>query len=238
MPYKLEAIDLVDIRSEHARAIGAVNILVPIRAGDSPRVTAIKGDNTDWIGIYCSVEAHLSPVNAVSAHTTALVIGAGGVAPATIYALAQLGVQHIFLYNRTHSRAQILAERFHDQPLPGGNARLQIHVIQSLDVPAILSTGRLAMPTIIISAAAAYLSLDLGWFGSKTGGVVLELNYINRAESKLLRVVESRLRLKGWIPLDGLKSLPEQAYRQFEMWTGKPAPRKAMLESVLRQYAG
>jgi shikimate 5-dehydrogenase/shikimate kinase len=121
-PFKREITLLVDFMSQEARAIGAVNTLVPLRGSKMPEallergragpIVAFYGECTDWIGMYDCVSRSLSPVNTVNARTTGLVLGAGGMARAAVYALIRLGVRNIFICNRTVKKAQEVAEHF------------------------------------------------------------------------------------------------------------------------------
>lgn len=117
LPFKLEIIPLLHSISDHARAIGAVNTIIPIDTGRAEGERerthpSLHGDNTDWIGIRTCTLRYLTPVNAITARTSALVVGAGGMARAAVYALQKLGVENIFIYGRSVNRAADLAQYF------------------------------------------------------------------------------------------------------------------------------
>lgn len=266
-PFKLEVISLVHSMSRHARAIGAVNTLIPVRhvnedgsiPGDldlfkernqSGPVKALYGDNTDWIGIKSCIRRGLSPANAVRPSTCCLVVGAGGMARAAVYALLQLGVKHIAIYNRTLAHAERLVAHFARLvassadsgllPLGGQSPGPTFHVLHSREEswPA-----ELRPPTIILSCIPAHPAGDLPapgftmppqWMHSPTGGVVIELAYrtLNTPLMRQVREFESR----AWVCLDGLDLLPEQGFAQFELFTGKRAPRRVMREEVLKSW--
>ncbi|KAE8828673.1 hypothetical protein PTNB73_06197 [Pyrenophora teres f. teres] len=269
-PFKVSAISFTHTLTRHARAIGAINTLLPIRhlntdgsipsadgvelykeRNQSGPVKALLGDNTDWIGIRSCIRRGLSPANAVHpSKTSGLVIGSGGMARAAIYAMLQLGIKHILIYNRTLSNAERLVNYFTNLTTNPTTTTLFPSFVQSTSPPTFTILPHLTSPwppslrpaTVIVSCIpthpltnepAPHFTLPRHWMQSPSGGVVIELAY-RTLNTPLTQQVRSEAAGASWICLDGLDLLPEQGFAQFELFTGKRAPRRVMREEVLR----
>jgi len=263
LPYKVEIMGVEGlVTDEHAKAIGAVNTIVPLRRegeNEQPtilynragKVHGLRGINTDWIGIKNTVSSGLSPANAVSSATVALVIGAGGMARAAIYACINLGVRTIFMWNRTYEKAQWVVEHFRTRDLlrhhddRDGDSRAALHILEDItqEWPAQIAPP----PTMIVAAVAASssdgrllhhpsITIPQSWLASPTGGVLLDLAYRPVITDLLQQVRKPEFALRGWVTRDMLHMLPEQGYAQFEVATGRRAPRKVMRDAMMKAY--
>ncbi|KIW14471.1 3-dehydroquinate dehydratase, type I [Exophiala spinifera] len=259
LPFKSEVLALAARQSTAVKLIGAANTLIPDRSASRPQNShqvrldnthakiQLMAENTDWIGIYVCIAKHCTPANHITKHTSALVIGAGGIARAAIYALVRLGVGNIFILNRTISNACKVKEHFesigddlersdrHSSP-----AVPSFHVFRSPTEPwpegaNLPSVVICAIPVRADEGTTEYPSeLRDDWFGSATGGLIADLSWKRRATTLGEQLREAKFR--GWARIDPIEILYEQGCAQFELFTNKKAPRKAMLDAFLEQY--
>ncbi|KAL2835656.1 hypothetical protein BJY01DRAFT_252461 [Aspergillus pseudoustus] len=259
-PFKTTILPRLDSMSDEARTIGAVNTILPIRSRttsvfstDEQRnragpVLGLYGENTDWQGIRSCISRHLSPANAVGPFSTALVLGAGGMARAAVYALLRQGIRTILIYNRTYDHALNLVSHF--EAIQIQPKRTKISALRSPHEPW---PNGLHLPTVIVNCSPTpgdrirtgpieigrpklepAVPVPPAWLQSPTGGVYLELAYNSTLPSSELLRICSR---PGWIGVTGLEIFIETASAQFEFWTGRRAPTYVM-RSSLAHYLG
>ncbi|KAL1868969.1 hypothetical protein VTK73DRAFT_3430 [Phialemonium thermophilum] len=268
-PFKVAMMPHLKLKSHHAAVIGAVNVLLPLRgstnlvldhANSRNRAGPVRefyGDNTDWSSIHTCLRRAISPRNYVQpSRTTGLVVGAGGMARAAIYALFRLGCRNIFIYNRSVASAEAVARHFNEwaaaqgpsagMALPDGNltAPSQLcHVLTSTSQPW---PSDFQQPTMVISCVPATSTdgtppadfvMPLHWLKSPTGGVVVELAY----EPLVTPLVAQMRTLHGnasppWVVVDGLEVVSEMAIEAFELMTGRMAPKRLMTDVCRRTW--
>lgn len=271
--FKRSIFPFLSSASIHARKIGAVNTLIPIRyafdhfqpppaefwaaRNRAGPVLGLYGDNLDWVGMMKCILRSLSPANVITPSTAALVIGAGGMARAALYALLQLNVSNIVMYNRTVSNAEILVEHFSNveivkdsvQYLHGvGNSSRdlgfsmtrQFSILKSLEADW---PSNMSQPTIVICCvpaptaigqSGADITLPPQWMRSSTGGVVIDLNYRQLVTPLIRQIRECSSR--GWVAVDGIQNLCAQSSAQFELLTSRRVPETLMRIAALEEY--
>jgi 3-dehydroquinate dehydratase / shikimate dehydrogenase len=167
----------------------------------------LYGFNTDVGGIVRPLEKRLSLKGA-----KILVLGAGGAARAAVFGLVDKGAE-VMILNRTPQTAQKLAREAKAKSI-----RRELVAKTNFDV--------------IVNATAVGMHgvkqqqiLDAKELNAR---LVFDLVY-NPVETPLLRMA----RQKGIPVVTGVEMFVQQGARQFEIWTGKPAPEEEMLRVVV-----
>lgn len=199
IPHKQAALALADRASEAALAIGAANVLLFEPDG------AIAADNTDAPAL---LQALPNPAYKI----TALVLGAGGSARATVWALLDAGAAEVRVWNRHPDRARELCVEV------GGEAVEEAQ-------PADLLVN--CTPVGREGAETAFKQLpvradELAMFGS-----VIDFVY-GREETSLVRSARSL----GVPVVDGLELLVRQGALSFERFTGLTAQLEVMRDAA------
>lgn len=102
VPFKQEAWQIAEQRSERAELAGAVNTLLK-------RDTLLYGDNTDGVGLVRDLQQNL---HIQLSGMKVLIIGAGGASRGVILPLLHENVSSLVIANRTPDKAYELAELF------------------------------------------------------------------------------------------------------------------------------
>jgi 3-dehydroquinate dehydratase/shikimate dehydrogenase len=174
----------------------------------------LYGFNTDVAGITGPLEKRMSLRGA-----KVLVLGAGGAARAAVFGLRDKGAE-VFILNRTAETAQKLARQ-------SGSKTIKKDALAKTQFDVIINATPIGMAGI--KAPQLLEAKDLN------AKLVFDLVY-NPLETPLLRMA----RQKGIPIVTGIEMFVQQGARQFEIFTGKPAPEEEMLRVVihaLRQQA-
>lgn len=177
--------------------------------------TLVRGDdgklygfNTDVGGIVGPLERRV-PLRGAKV----LVLGAGGAARAAVFALVQRNCE-VSILNRTPVKAQKLAKQ------AGAKVIKRDQVGKTRFDVVINATSYGMSGAKDVTAPLTAEEMNCGHF--------FELVY-NPIETPLVKIA----RAKGIAVILGIEMFVQQGARQFEIWTGKPAPQDEMLRVVL-----
>ena len=213
IPHKVEVIQQLDSIDKMAMDIGAVNTIVNENG-------TLVGYNTDAYGFIKSLKegSGIDP-----SEKRILLLGAGGAARAAAYALAQEGVAHITIANRTLNHAVSLGDEIRPilsdvLAIPADGSDL-LKAASSADI--IVNSTSMGMRCAEAEGQSLLHSEEIpAW------AVVYDMVY-NPSETPLL----SEARQAGATVVGGLSMLIHQGAAAFLKWTGKDAPIDIMMEA-------
>jgi len=205
-PFKEKVLPYLDVLSEGANIIGAVNTIV-CKGGQ------LKGYNTNAIGIMDA----LNEVNFDIAGKKALVIGTGGAARAVVFILNWLRAESVVVAGRDNEKTCRLAGHFSCTP----------RMLKDLsDIP--LNVDLIVNASSISSRdESSELTGIVGSLKSNGCQLVFDLNYGHREN-----IWQSLAEKSGIRFMDGLSTLAYQARRTFLLWTGQEVPQEEFLKAL------
>ena len=213
IPHKEQVIRFLDRVSDEARLIRSVNT-IHWSAG------ILSGYSTDGPGFVRALEA----AGKSAGGSKAVVLGAGGSARATVYALITEGAE-VTVLNRTYSRAVELAE-FLDGVLRTKPVR-PIGLDDARAREAVLEADLLVNCTPVgMHPQTDAQPIPSEWLHP---GLLVYDQIYNPLETNLLKAA----RAVGAQGANGVKMLVFQGAISFEIWTGRTPPVEVMEEAVL-----
>ena len=213
MPFKEGIMEHLDNTDPLSAKVGACNTVVRSQDGK------LYGFNTDVFGVLRPLEQRLSLENA-----RILVLGAGGAARAAVFGLRERNAQ-VFILNRSAGPAEKLARQ--------AKAKfIQRSALKKLEFDVIINATPVGMDE---APSKKNDDAPLSEKEIKTK-YLMEMIY-NPIETRLVKIARS----KNVHIISGAEMFVHQGARQFEIWTGKPAPfdemYRVVLASLLRRAA-
>lgn len=202
IPHKVAVLEHLDRRTPAAEAVAAVNCVK--REGND-----LVGDNTDGRGFLASLEALATVRDA-----KLLVVGAGGAARAVAVEAALAGASSVTIANRTARAAEELAELVRRVGVQADVVAGRAPLLIPDDVDVVVNATSVGMERVDEAIAA-------NW---GAGGGRVAADVVIRSSTRFLEEASAA----GWVPLDGLGMLIEQAVAGFTWWTGREPDRGAM----------
>jgi shikimate dehydrogenase len=206
MPYKLAVMPWLDAVEPAAAAIGAVNTVV----NDAGRLT---GHNTDAWGAVRALEERLGALQGARV----LLLGAGGAARAVAHGVKAAGAV-LSVSNRDLDKARALA------------GATGAETVAWDEMPAAIGTHAVVVNATSMGMADVDAGSPIPVGALRADLCVMDIVY-KPVRTRLVEAAAER----GATVIDGTRMLLFQAMRQFELYTGRDAPREAMERALLEQ---
>jgi len=213
MPYKEAILEHLDNTDPLSAKIGACNTVIRSQDGK------LYGFNTDVFGVLRPLEQRMQLENA-----RVLVIGAGGAARAAVFGLRERNAQ-VFIMNRSAGPAERLARQAKAKFIARSD-------LKKLELDVIINATPVGMDAANAAGGAAKASESPLSEKEINAKYLMEMVY-SPAETKLVKMA----RAKGIHIISGAEMFAHQGARQFEIWTGKPAPLDEMYRVVVTALA-
>lgn len=215
LPLKEIIIQHIEVLSEEASIIGAVNTIVNDNG-------VFHGYNTDVQGIVVALENHKDKFIGKEA----TIIGGGGAARSVIYSLIRnFKVDKINLINRTVQRVESLRDYFESKM---HFENFTTHELVPPDVVNVISGSQLVVNA---SSIGMYPEIDDSPTSIEksfnSDQVVFDVVY-NPVKTKFLSIAESA----GSSIVSGLEMFVEQGKKSFELWTGEEMPSEKIYHTL------
>jgi 3-dehydroquinate dehydratase / shikimate dehydrogenase len=161
----------------------------------------LYGFNTDIAGVIRPLEQRLTIAGA-----KVLVLGAGGAARAAVFGLKERNAE-VYILNRTAAGAQKLARQAHARAIKRADLKKLMFDVIINATPVGMGSAKQS-PLAEKEIRTRYLLEMVYW----------------PAETRLVKLARAR----GVQIISGAEMFTQQGARQFEIWTGKPAPTAEM----------
>ena len=203
VPFKLEAYELAQKKTDRAKAAKAANVLW-LKDGE------LWADNTDGVGLTRDLQRLLRSQQSSLNNAKVLILGAGGAAQGVIDPLIAEKVALITIANRTHTKALQVVDQFKQSAVAS-----QV-VLQAIDIQK-LDEGHQTFNLIINATATGLgdtspISKELLKAISHTKTLAYDMVY--GKDTQFMRDAKEL----GLMASDGLGMLVEQAALAFETW--------------------
>ncbi len=211
-PHKQKIIPYLDILSDAATAIGAVNTVYK-------REGKLYGDNTDYLGF-------LEPLKHLKNIDNILVIGAGGASRAILYGLKIIGAKKITVTNRSFEKIASLTSITETHALPYGDVE---PFVKDQKIDMIINTTSCGM---VKNNLEYYDDLPFNFSATQQETIFYDLVY-NPLETTFLKQAKNR----DQQTINGLDMLLYQAAHAFKHWTNiYPAIDDDLKTSIIKTF--
>jgi 3-dehydroquinate dehydratase / shikimate dehydrogenase len=183
-------------------------------------VNTVVKEGSDWVGYNTDCSGAISALEAYTSlqGKNVLILGSGGTAKAIGYGVKEKGGHLTVTYNKNKERGESLAKELDCEVIFARDAGTRV-------IDVLINCSPVGMSPKINESP--FLARDF-----KKGMVVFDSVY-NPMETRLLREAKAA----GCTVIHGSELFINQAARQFELWTGQPAPIEIMRDVLLEKLA-